>query len=210
MPVSFYGLKGVEMANTRTRKTTATKKVEPVVEAVEVSTETVEAAEPVKTQVAKKKEFEENTPILCTSITCGELRMEGIKSGMQYVWLDRGDSTEVEYQDLVAAIRVAKMQVMSPCFIIEDEDFVEKYPKLKEIYGNIYSVGDLRKIITELDAQSMKLTIMSLPEGARNSVKNIAATMVQNGQFDDLSIAKIKVLDELYGTNLLLLSDLMQ
>lgn len=199
------------MANTRTKRTTATKKVEPVVEAVETPVvETVEASEPVAKQVVKKKEYDETTPILCTSITCGELRMEGIKSGIQYTWLDRGDSTEVEYQDLVAAIRVAKMQVMSPCFIIEDEEFVERYPKLKEIYGGLYSVGDLRKIITDLDAQSMKLTIMNLPDGAKNSVKNIAATMVQNGQFDDLSIAKIKVLDELYGTNLLLLSDLMQ
>ena len=198
------------MANTRTKRTTTTKKVEPVVEAVETPVvETVEASEPVVEQVAKKKEYDETTPILCTSITCGELRMEGIKSGIQYTWLDRGDSTEVEYQDLVAAIRVAKMQVMSPCFIIEDEEFVERYPKLKEIYGGLYSVGDLRKIITDLDAQSMKLTIMNLPEGAKNSVKNIAATMVQNGQFDDLSIAKIKVLDEIYGTNLLLLSDLM-
>ena len=198
------------MANTRTKRTTTTKKVEPVVEAVETPVvKTVEASEPVVEQVAKKKEYDETTPILCTSITCGELRMEGIKSGIQYTWLDRGDSTEVEYQDLVAAIRVAKMQVMSPCFIIEDEEFVERYPKLKEIYGGLYSVGDLRKIITDLDAQSMKLTIMNLPEGAKNSVKNIAATMVQNGQFDDLSIAKIKVLDEIYGTNLLLLSDLM-
>lgn len=198
------------MANTRTKRTTTTKKVEPVVEAVETSVvKTVEASEPVVEQVTKKKEYDETTPILCTSITCGELRMEGIKSGIQYTWLDRSDSTEVEYQDLVAAIRVAKMQVMSPCFIIEDEEFVERYPKLKEIYGGLYSVGDLRKIITDLDAQSMKLTIMNLPEGAKNSVKNIAATMVQNGQFDDLSIAKIKVLDEIYGTNLLLLSDLM-
>lgn len=202
------------MANTRTKRTTA-KAVEPVVEAVETpvaETPVVEAAtvsEPVKTQVTKKKEYEENSPILCMSITCGELRMEGIKSGLQYTWLDRGDTTEVEYQDLVAAIRVAKMQVMSPCFIIEDEDFVERYPKLKEVYASIYSVGDLRKIITDLDAQSMKLTIMSLPEGAKNSVKNVAATMVQNGQFDDLSISKIKVLDELFGTNLLLLSDLV-
>lgn len=196
------------MANTRTKRTT-TKAVEPVVEAVETPVvETAEEEKPVVKQAVKKKEYEENTPILCTSITCGELRMEGIKSGIQYTWLDRGDSTEVEYQDLVAAIRVAKMQVMSPCFIIEDEEFVERYPKLKEIYGNLYSIGDLRKIITELDAQSMKLTIMSLPEGAKNSVKNIAATMVQNGQFDDLSISKIRVLDELFGTNLLLLSDL--
>lgn len=198
------------MANTRTKKTTAPKAVAPVDETVEVVTEAVEEQKPVEVKVAKKKEFEDTDPILCTSITCGELRMEGIKSGLQYVWLDRGDTVEVEYQDLVAAMRVAKMQIMSPCFIVEDEDFVARYPKLKEIYGTIYSVGDLRKIIIDLDAQSMKMTIKSLPEGAKNSVKNIAATMVQNGQFDDLSIAKIKVLDELFGTNLLLLSDLMQ
>lgn len=197
------------MANTRTKKTTATAKTMSVTEAVETPIVKAAVAEKsVEAQSVEKKQFEDKTSVPCTSITCGELRMEGIKSGTQYIWLDRGDTVGVEYQDLVAAIRVSKMQVMSPCFIIEDEDFLEKYPKMKDIYGNIYSIGDLRKIITDLDAQSMKLTIMSLPEGAKNSVKNIAANMVQSGQFDDLSLSKIKVLDELFGTNLILLSDL--
>lgn len=75
------------MANTRTKKTTAPKAVAPVEEAVEVVTEAVEEQKPVEVKVAKKKEFEDTDPILCTSITCGELRMEGIKSGLQYVWL---------------------------------------------------------------------------------------------------------------------------
>ena len=56
----------------------------------------------------------------------------------------------------------------------------------------------------------MRLTIQSLPEGAKESVKNIAANMVQNGQFDNLSIAKIKILDEIFETQLILLSDLVE
>ena len=48
----------------------------------------------------------------------------------------------------------------------------------------------------------MKKSIASLPEGAKDSIKTIAATMVDNGTLD--SVRKVKVLDEIFGTEMLL------
>ena len=54
--------------------------------------------------VAKKKR-DPSEPVDCVSITAGELGMTGIKSGINYRWAELGDTTEVEYQDIIAAIR---------------------------------------------------------------------------------------------------------
>lgn len=194
------------MTGTRTKRT-----VSKVTENTEVK-----ATAPVVENVAENvsptnpREFKADDPIPCTSIFCGELGMIGEKSGINYRWLDNGDTTDVDYQDLVMAIRLGKKQVFAPYFIIRDEDFIKKFPQLKDIYASIYTAGDLKKVIMDLDPQSMKLTIQGLPEGAKESVKNIAANMVQNGQFDNLSIAKIRILDEIFGTQLILLSDLVE
>ena len=45
-------------------------------------------------------------------------------------------------------------------------------------------------------------TINALPMGCKNALKGITATMIDNGQLD--SIQKIKALDEIFETNMLL------
>ena len=42
---------------------------------------------------------------------------------------------------------------------------------------------------------------MSLPEGAKDSIKTIATTMVDNGTLD--SIRRVKILDEIFDTEML-------
>lgn len=180
--------------------TTRTKRVNTV---AKESVESKETAIQVETQ---KHEFAPDEGIPCVSITTGELIVIGEKSGISYDWLGRGDVVEVEYQDLVAAIRMGKACIKEPYFIIQSDDFLARYPQVKEIYGGMYTFGDLRKVITDLDTQSMKLTIESLPSGARESIRSIASTMIQNGQLD--SVSKIKMLDEIYGTDFMLLSGL--
>lgn len=184
------------MATTGTKRNTGVKKTtvkqEPVIQTEEA--------------VVQKHEFAPDEGIPCVSITTGELIVIGEKSGISYDWLCRGDVVEVEYQDLVAAIRMGKSCIKEPYFIIQNDEFLERYPQVKEIYGTMYSFGDLRKVITDLDVQSMKLTIESLPNGAKDSIRSIASTMIQNGQLD--SVSKIKMLDEIYGTDFMLLSGL--
>ena len=94
--------------------TSMKKKVEkaPVVtteENIEIETKPVETKPIKKTipeaSVPKKPVYTNETPIPCLSIVSGELGMQGIKSGINYRWAERGDVTDVEYQDLIAAIR---------------------------------------------------------------------------------------------------------
>jgi len=174
-----------------------------VVETVENEIEEV-----VETVVEKReaKKFEATDGIPCRSITSGGLYMSGIKSHIMYEWSDNGDVTEVEYQDIVAAIRSNVSYISKPYFIIEDEDIIAQFPQLNKIYASMYSFKDLRDVLTELSPKSMKTTILSLPDGAKESIKNIASQMISNGTLD--SVQKIKILDEIFDTELMLMTGL--
>lgn len=177
----------------------------PVTEvAVEEVVETVIEAEPAVVKPVEKT-YEATDPIECVSITSGELGMIGIKSGINYRWATRGDVTEVEYQDLVAAIRSGKKHIFAPFFVITDKDFLAKWPNVEKVYASMYSIKDLTDVL-RLDAESMKKTITHLPNGAKESVKNIASTMIAKGQLD--SVQKIKILDEIFDTKFMLMTEL--
>lgn len=186
-------------------KTTADTTVE-----TESTTESVKA-EPVKTADVKevkkeKKTYAPTDGIPCKSITNGGLYMPGLKSNILYTWIDAGDVIEVEYQDLQAAIRSNNGYVMNPFFVIEDEELVTQFPQLKKIYNTLYSVGDLEDVITELSPGDMKATILSLPKGAQDSIKHLASKMVSDGRLD--SVRKIKVLDEIFDTEMSIMTGL--
>ena len=72
---------------------------------------------------------------------------------------------------------------------------------MAELYESMYTKGDLMEIIN-LPISQMVDTIKALPMGCKNALKGIAATMIDNGQLD--SIQKIKALDEIFETNMLL------
>ena len=193
------------MANTMKKtnnKTTTKTETKPLVE------ETVKTVEVVETVIEKKepRKFEATDGISCRSITSGGLYMEGIKSHIMYEWSDNGDITEVEYQDIVAAIRSNVSYINKPYFIIEDEDIIAQFPQLNKIYASMYSFKDLRNVLTETTPSGMKATILSLPDGAKESIKNIASQMISNGTLD--SVQKIKILDEIFNTELMLMTGL--
>ena len=86
-------------ATKNSKTTTSATAVNSVENTAEVKTET-------KKEVKKeKRKYEQSEGILCKSITSGGLYMPGLKSNMLYTWIDSGDQIEVEYQDLLAAIR---------------------------------------------------------------------------------------------------------
>lgn len=205
------------MANTKTTAKAKTKVDEPVNEVVDdvvatqPETQIVEITPTPSTPtqpapvVPEKRKFENEDPIPCESITVGELRMKGIKSNVNYIWAGRGDVTDVEYQDLVAAIRSSKSQVYSPSFIIKDEDFIKAFPQVAKIYDSMYTTQDLREVFN-LPPSQMKNVILSLPEGAKQSIRNMAASMIEKGTLD--SVQKIKILDEIFDTKLMLMTEL--
>ena len=132
--------------------------------------------------------------------------MEGIKSHILYEWSDNGDVTEVEYQDIVAAIRSNVSFISKPYLIIEDEEIVAQFPQINKIYESMYSIKDLKEVLTDLSPRDMKATILTLPDGAKESIKHIASQMISNGSLD--SVQKIKFLDEIFGTRLMLMTEL--
>lgn len=157
-----------------------------------------------KTVVKKqKKTYAQNDGIMCTSITTGTLHMVGIKTGIVYTWADYGDSTEVEYADLVAAIRSSKSQVYLPNFVIDDDELIESYPMIKKLYENLNAVKELTEVFN-LDVDKMKDVIVNLPDGAKESIKSMAAKMIQNHTLNNVLV--IKTLDDIFDTQLILLT----
>ena len=206
------------MANTMKKTTkSAVKTEEPVKEEVVEISDTVEniendvvketvkeTAEEVKKAAPKKYEATDGIP--CRSITSGGLYMSGIKSRIMYEWADDGDITDVEYQDIVAAIRSSASYITKPRFIIEDADIIKQFPQLDKIYASMYSIKDLRDVLTKTTPNEMRTVILSLPEGAKDSIKNMASQMISKGTLD--SVKKIKILDEIFNTELVLMTGL--
>lgn len=174
------------MATKTMQKRTVTEKVEPIEEKA-------------------KKIFQQNDGILCRSVVQGGLFYEGSKTGMLYSFLDYGDVTEIEYRDLVAAVRTKSEYVYNPYFIIDDEDFIAEFPAIKKFYEDQVSIKDLKGIL-DLDTPKMVDAINALPKTAIESLKKIASTQVANGRLD--SVKKIKALDEIFGTDLNLIGEL--
>jgi len=159
-----------------------------------------------KVTTPKIKKFKNTDLIPCKSVTNGELLMIGDKTGILYRWADYGDVESVQYQDLLYSARSARNgYVKYPRFIILDDDFVDQNPDIKKIYDNMYSSTELKDVL-DLPVSQMKKVIADLPDGAKESLKGLCATMIDNGTLD--SLKKIKALDEIFGTDLLLvLSD---
>ena len=174
-----------------------------------VEVDNIEVKKEVEEKVAKatksstssvKKEFKNDDEIPCKSVTCGELLMVGKKTKRLYRWADCNDIEYVEYQDLLYSVRERSREVFAPRFIILDEDFINQNKELNSVYLDLYSFSDIREILNQ-SPERLKATLSTLPNGILEAVKGVAATGINNGTFD--SIKKIKVLDEVFGTDML-------
>ena len=172
------------------------------------TTEEVMAVEEIKQEVEKptKKVFDPSDGILCRSVTQGVLYVDGLRTGMKYYFAEYDGEAEIEYRDLVALVRARDKSVYNPRFIIMDEDFINEYPTLKKFYNEHYNVTNLKGIL-EMPEYQMREEISKLPSGALKSLKSIAVQEISDGSID--SIKKIKALDDIFGTELSLLDELL-
>lgn len=159
----------------------------------------------VETKKDSKHKFEQTDGVSCRSVVQGGLFMEGLKTKMDYSWTDYGDVTEVEYRDLVAAVRSKSKFVFNPWFIIEDEDFLAEYPQVKQFYDSSYTLTDLIKIL-DMPSTQMIEEIKKLPKGAIDTIKSLASKQVSNGTLD--SVSRIRALDDYFDTDLNLLASI--
>lgn len=154
------------------------------------------AAKPVPTV----RKFAPDDMIMCRSITHGELIFAGRKTQMHYYWDGVGDVVPVAYADLLAAFSMKSKFLTSPYFIIEDEDLVAQWGgMLKRIYESISH--DSVEEMLRLPPAKLRQKLQSAPEGIKKSVKSMVAAQVVSGEFDSLS--RIKVIDEVLGTELI-------
>lgn len=157
--------------------------------------------EQTEQRIKEKKKFNPTDMIPCVSITAGEMFYIGSKSQTLYTFANIDDTVEIEFRDLDYAARSKDKIMFKPRFIVQDADFVALHPILDNIYSSLHTNKDLKDIL-KLSPSQMEKVITSLPEGAKDSIKTIAATMVDNGTLD--SIQRVKVLDSIFDTEMLL------
>lgn len=191
--------KSIARKTTTSAKTTTTATKAVTTETTPVVEEVTKVAEPTVTALPKKVEFKKDEGILCRSVTDGWLGMEGKKSQILYQWLNYGDMVEVEYDDLVAAVRSSSSMVFAPYFVIENEDFLAMYPQVQKAYESRYTQSDLNDIFT-LRPSEIKRAISDLPESIATTVKSMAVNKIRTSELD--SIARIKALDEVFNIDL--------
>lgn len=163
-----------------------------------VSEEKVVANE-TKTSKKTARKFAPDDLIVCRSITFGELLLTGKKSKLLYSWANYGDTTEVEFQDLQALKSTRSSYLFKPRFIIEDEDLVEQWGKdFGDIYKNIEDVD--AEDLLKLPVAQLRSKLKKASKGVQLAVKNIAGDKILNGSLD--SLAKIRAIDEILGTDL--------
>lgn len=148
-----------------------------------------------------KKKFAATDLIPCVSITPGEMFYVGAKSKTLQTFADMDYVVEIEFRDLDYSARTNDPLMYRPRFIVQDPDFVALFPKLGEVYDSLYTNKDIREIL-KMQPKQMKKAILSLPEGAKDALKTIATTMIDEGKLD--SINRIKVLDSIFNTNMLI------
>lgn len=153
-------------------------------------------------EVEETKKFSNSDLIPCRSLVSGPLYVEGSRTKILYSWADYGDVESIEYQDLIYMVRSrGNKDIYDPRLVIEDEDFITQNKSLKELYDSLYSMKDLKDVIN-LPLAKMKTEIEKMPNGAKTALKGIASTMIDAHTLD--SIQKVKALDEIFGTQMLL------
>lgn len=191
---------------TTKRTTTRAAKPAPEKEVKETVSEPVVKSEPAKKTEPVKKQFKQSEGILCRSVVNGPMYMDGERSAMPYQWMDYGDEVEVEYRDLVAAVRARNGYIMNPWIIVMDDDFIAEYPFLADLYKKQYTTNDLANILN-LPVPQMVEEIKKLPGNVKETLKGIASTWISNGRLD--SMKRVKALDELFETDLALLAEIV-
>ena len=98
---------------------------------------------------------------ICVAIKLRMLSL--VVSGNLYEFKDYGSECEINYRDLVTMIRRGSSHVFLPRFVILDEDFLEDFPTIQRVYGEMYTKDDLLEIL-DLPVSRMTAEIAKLPD----------------------------------------------
>jgi hypothetical protein len=168
----------------------------------------IDVTEEIKTETKKEKTVQKSVRkyaptdrIPCRSLTYGELLLTGPKTRLLHTWANYGDVTEMEFQDLQALKSTRSSYLFKPRFIIEDEELIEQWSgDFKKMYDEIVEM-DVEALF-RLPIGQLKSKLKKAPAGVQLAVKNMAGEKIMNGTLD--SLAKIKAIDEVLDTQLML------
>lgn len=152
------------------------------------------------------REYKPDEAIPCHSMFAGTYLFSGIKTGMVYEFSNIGDTGWIEYQDLFAALLSRKDSLFAPKIIIDDDELLEGryWSELKDTYDGMYTREDLINLIN-MPTTDFAVHFKRLPIGFKNTVSTMVGEMIANGTFD--SNNKIKIIDEVCGTDLKLIAE---
>lgn len=182
-------------------KKTASKKDKAAEEIAKEAEEVQEAVEEKVVPTEQPREFQKDDLIEVKSVFAGSCTLVGRRSGNVYVWETLGEIQYVEYQDLLAEItnRYSKY-IYEPLLLIEDEDVINKNPKLKDLYDAMIDVEEIEDSLLNDSVEELRSILITLPSGLKETVKSVASTLMQDGALYD--VRKIRLLDDLYHTAL--------
>lgn len=182
-------------------KKTTSKKDKDAEEVVKEAEEVQEVVEEKAVLTEQPREFQKDDLIEVKSVFAGSCTLVGRRSGNVYVWETLGEIQYVEYQDLLAEItnRYSKY-IYEPLLLIEDEDVINKNPKLKDLYDAMIDVEDIEDSLLNDSVEDLRSILITLPSGLKETVKSVASTLMQDGALYD--VRKIRLLDDLYHTAL--------
>jgi hypothetical protein len=168
---------------------------------IDVIEETQAEQKKSKTATKSVRKYAPTDMVPCRSITYGELLLTGAKTKLLYTWANYGDVTEMEFQDLQALKSTRSSYLFKPRFIIEDEELIEQWAgDFKKMYDEIVTM-DVESLF-KLPTAQLKAKLKKAPSGVQQAVKNLAGEKIMNGSLD--SLAKIKAIDDVLGTQLML------
>lgn len=154
-----------------------------------------------KKEVATVRKFTSADMIPCVSVTSGVLLMTGKRTNDLYRWVDYEDVVDVAYDDLMQCVKRNSDYIKHPLFIIKDDDFIAQNATVKKLYDSMYSMENLTDVLND-NVDTMRAKIVVMPDNAKNVFIEIASSAIASGELD--SVNKIKVIDELFGTDLLM------
>lgn len=175
-----------------TKSTKTTRRAKPKAEAVKEAPKATPVEEP-------KKKHQAGDLIDCMSLCNGVFIHTGRKTGQIYDFAELGVVEQVHYEDLRAeALNSHSAVVYNPLLLVQDEAFLDEFPRVRKAYANYFSPEEWTKIILRESAEKLEKMVVAMPEADKEKVKTIVSTLVSSGELD--SLAKAKMLDEVLGT----------
>lgn len=153
---------------------------------------------------ARKKQFKNDTPILCRSVTHGGLTYIGI-GGVRYDWGGYGDIREIPYQDIISLKSRKSDFLYEPWLIIEDKDLMEK-PDFEKAFGDMYKLYEAFETAEDFfdcTIAEMREKLQNAPNGFKQLILGSATELIRDGVLD--SIGMINAIDDVMGTDLKML-----